>query len=183
MSEGRKWPHAAALEVAKEMVDALRPFVQRVKVVGSLRRRREEVGDIELLVEPQMQTADLLGGMAPDVASVRQILGTFGRIGKGADRYIRTELFNGIGCDTFLCHAPANWHVLLAIRTGPMHLGRWAVTRMHDFGLRCGDGRIISRATGREHEVTSEAGFFAAAGLPCLKPSLRDGPEAMRPLA
>ncbi|HEU4343703.1 MAG TPA: hypothetical protein VFU31_19305 [Candidatus Binatia bacterium] len=69
MSEKRKFPADAAIKVAKELVDELRPFTVETPeamkphwphshlfaVAGSLRRRKPVVGDIELLFVPKTE--------------------------------------------------------------------------------------------------------------------------------
>ena len=53
MSNKKKYPRAAAMEVAAELCRALRPSVDRLIVAGSLRRRKLEVGDVEVLFIPK----------------------------------------------------------------------------------------------------------------------------------
>src|SRR5690349_16533880 len=52
--EKPKYPRAEALEVAREMVGALRVWTRRIIVAGSLRRRKEMVGDVEILFIPKL---------------------------------------------------------------------------------------------------------------------------------
>lgn len=49
-----KFPRQAALDATREILATLRPGCARVIVAGSLRRRREEVGDIEILYIARM---------------------------------------------------------------------------------------------------------------------------------
>lgn len=184
MSLGLKVPFDEALEIARTLVAELEPVCARVKVAGSLRRKRPHVSDIELVVEPRPEPADLFGEVKPDIASIRHVAQQWGEILKGGSRYIQVRtLMRDLKCGLFLAHPPANWWVILAIRTGPATLGQWAVSRMHDHGYQCQDGRIIEKATGRELAVTSEADFFRAAGLPCLPPTRRDSDAALQQLA
>lgn len=181
MSIGTKTRLADALVIAKQIVDDLAPHCKRLKVAGSLRRKRPEVSDIEIVCEPYM-AADLFGENVPDVERIRNAAEQWGTIVKGGDRMIQVQTVMGPKLDLFIVHPPANWWVILAIRTGPAPLGQWAVTRMHQFGLRCQDGRVLVKATGEEHPIESEADFFAAARLNCLPPARRDQLEAMRTL-
>ena len=52
----KKFPRAAAIEVAREMVRALEPVCERLIIAGSLRRRKEAVGDVEVLYIPKFKT-------------------------------------------------------------------------------------------------------------------------------
>lgn len=54
-----KFPRADAVAVAKELCGALKPWCERLLVAGSLRRRRAEVGDVEIVYIPRKATVEL----------------------------------------------------------------------------------------------------------------------------
>ncbi len=185
MSSGPKLPFAEALEVARHLTEDLRPVVIRSKVAGSLRRRKEEVGDIELVVEPQLGVADLFGRRAPDLEMIRGVVEQWGNLRKAGDRMIQvTNVYGreGLTVDLFLVHPPAQWGSILAIRTGPSDLSRLAVTLMRDRGFRHRAGFAVDVATSEPVPTPTEDGFFQLVGLPCLPPARRDAPEAFVPL-
>lgn len=180
MSAGRKLPWSDAAAIAKQLVADLTPVVARVKTVGSVRRRRELVGDIELLAEPRLFTAGFFGETAPDLDAIRAVAHGWGSIEKAGERFIQVRRPDGLHVDLFLCYAPAQWGSLLAIRTGPAELGTHAVTRMKVYGLRHTKGHV-ENAAGELVPTPTEEDFFAAARLPCLSPALRDTPAAWIP--
>jgi DNA polymerase/3'-5' exonuclease PolX len=180
VSDGPKIPFADALVIAERLVGDLKPVCRRVKVAGSLRRRKPLVGDIELVCEPVQQPPDLFGEVHADTEAVRRVCAQWGEILKGGDRYIQVQ-GHPLKIDVFMVSEPADWYVILAIRTGPADLGKWAVTQMHGTGHRCEDGRIIHKASGRRVECESEADFFRYAALDYYPPAQRDGPDAMKP--
>src|SRR5436190_23971821 len=61
----QKFPRAAAVNVAREIVNRIRPFTERLLICGSLRRRKMEVGDVEVvyipLFAPRTDPSDLFG--------------------------------------------------------------------------------------------------------------------------
>jgi len=59
VSQSQRWPRAAALEAAREVCAALRPVTTRLMVVGSLRRRCAEVGDVDVLYVPRFEDRQL----------------------------------------------------------------------------------------------------------------------------
>src|SRR4051812_33321091 len=59
MSEKQKFPRAQALAVAHEIVAALAPACTRIEIAGSLRRGRENVGDVEILFVPKMDSVQV----------------------------------------------------------------------------------------------------------------------------
>jgi DNA polymerase/3'-5' exonuclease PolX len=184
LSVGVRIPWKQAVQVAAALSENLLPVVERSKVVGSVRRRRPTVGDIEFLVEPRRVPADLFGATKPDTEAIRAVAETWGRIVKAGDRMIQITDLRGIKgwtCDLYLVHPPANWWALLCNRTGPAELGHLAVTLMQHRGYYQRQGRVVDRA-GRDVPIESEEGWLRCAGLPCLPPHLRDDRAALLPL-
>lgn len=184
MSAKTRTPYPTALRVAQRLAAALAPVSTRVEIAGSVRRRRPECGDIEIVVEVPVLQEGLFGDeKIPQVEPIRAALRAHGSLGKNGDRQI--ELLDvdgsGIKADVFLVHPPAEWGTILAIRTGPADLGRWAVTRMRRLSRRCTQGHVETEA-GERIPTPTEADFFAAAGLDCLPPERRDSAEAKWPV-
>lgn len=184
MSLGERIPFDQAFRLAEHVAAELKPVCAEAKAAGSLRRRRQMIGDLEFVVRPRMQVTDLLGGETPDLDPIRVVAARLGTLAKNGDRQIqvRNVLGSSIDLELYVVHPPANWWSILAIRTGPAELGKLAVTRMRANGLAHRDGRIVDAATGIEHPVNSEEDFFKAANLVCLAPHLRDSRDATAPL-
>lgn len=193
MSAGVSLPWDDAQKLAQVLSESLREVCDEVKTVGSVRRRRSRVGDLEMLARPRLVETDLFGTKDYDFESIVRKLSECGTIIKGAreagspsysPRYLQIEDvlgYPGLKADIFLVYPPANWWCLLAIRTGPAKLSQLAVTRMKAFGLAHRDGRIVD-SNGDEYPVTSEEDFFEAARLPYAKPIHRDHDSAYVPL-
>ncbi len=189
MSAGARMTFEDAYKLAEEAAEQLRPTVEVLKAVGSLRRRRTKVGDIEFLARPHSDP-DLFGGPATvHLAEVRNALHHLGTWIKGGSRMMqitdllgregaRLELYlvhpGGCVCRDCAPHGPSAWGSMLAIRTGPEELSRYCVTRMRSLGYRHDHGH--AQAVGTEELVPTETeeAFFELAGVACLPPSLRD---------
>lgn len=85
-----RFPRALALDVARELVAALKPVCDRLVIAGSLRRRKTEVGDVEVLYIPRFETvrdglfdtAQLnLADRSLEILEARGILGEFPSFG------------------------------------------------------------------------------------------------------
>ena len=117
-----KVPLAAAEVVAKELIERLRPACERITVAGSIRRRRLEVSDIELLAIPQY--LDMVDHLDREIGAlvVQGILGfrknKLGSRVYGPKNKFMRHLPSGIGVDIFSTTEEC-WAVSLAIRTGP----------------------------------------------------------------
>lgn len=55
MSDKQRYARVIALRVAKELCEALKPACDRLILAGSLRRKKADVGDIEILYIPKKQ--------------------------------------------------------------------------------------------------------------------------------
>lgn len=169
------------------LCEKLGPYVDRIEIVGSIRREKPQVGDIELLLEPKSREASLFGDREPVIEPIRRTLSRFGALTKNGDRYIRvTSTEEGaIPVDVFLVHPPATWGAQLAIRTGPAALSRYCVTQLRYKGWRCESGRVLRPTTGdgvkviagqlyEKHPTETEEAFFEACGVPFVPPPERE---------
>ncbi len=181
MSAGDRVPLALAQELAGHVVRELGPHVARIEVVGSVRRLRPSVTDLEVVVEP-LPDRNLFGEAGLELERIKNwaIASSAGVVrwqlsGPRPRRYVRVpRLFEtALNLDLFLVHPPAQWGSIVAIRTGPAELSQHAVTRMREYGFRHVDGHVETEA-GELVPTPDEESFFAAAGLPCLVPHLRD---------
>lgn len=177
MSTGRRLPFHEAYELARQVSLELGPTVDELKCVGSVRRQRPTVGDIEFLARPLFQH-DLLGGSPePIIEPIRDAMHRLGTWKKGRDRLmVVTNLLGveGLQLDLYLQHPPSSWGSLLAIRTGPRELGRYCVTRMRARGYRHDQGHVRKIGTEELVPTDTEEQFFELAGVPCVPPRERD---------
>lgn len=177
MSTGQRLPFDQALKLAGQLVEELRPVVKRVKVAGSLRRRRPDVGDIELVVEPELYATDLFGGVGPDLNQIRYIARSWGALRRNGDRQIQVagvKGLDGFTVELYLVHPPAQWGSILAIRTGPADLGRIAMGRLLGLGYKHQEGFVLRTSDRRLMPTPEEEDFFRFAQLECRPPAQRE---------
>jgi len=178
-----RYPRADALKVAKELCDALRPFTDNLIVAGSLRRRKQDVGDVEILFIPKLEwrNIDLLYqtqiSLADEVLSsllqkeiIRHRPNVNGSNIWGEKNKLAVHVASGIPVDLFTA-TPANWWNYLVCRTGSAeHNTRIAVAaqargwKWHPYGSGFTDEKdnLV--------RVTSEKDIFTYLGLPYLEP-------------
>lgn len=178
-----------ARAVAKELYDRLLPFCDKVKVVGSVRRCRPLVGDIELLFIPKLVPlqASLFEGSAVMLDLADAQLNEFERGGYikkrpnvngspcwGKQNKLAVHTASGIPVDFFATTAE-NWFVALVIRTGGkvtnLRLTTGAIKKgmtLHAYGN--GFERIRD---GTKIPCHSELDVFKFAGVPYLEPRER----------
>ena len=115
MSAGARIPLAKALDIAANVVSVLGPHCHKIDIVGSVRRQRSTVGDLEIVClpdrDPLESTPLFAGGFA---AAVEQWPGIKG---SPDGRYTQRLLPCGLTLDLFMPH-PDAYGLILAIRTG-----------------------------------------------------------------
>ena len=181
-----KFPRAAALAVAAELCDALRPVTSRLIVAGSLRRRKAAVGDVEVLFVPRFHTEpdgffdtkevnladDLLGLLLAKGALARR-KNVNGSEMWGAKNKLALHVASGIPVDLFTA-TEESWFNYLVCRTGPGESNIAIASAAQAKGWKwnpygAGFSRQIGLTT-EQHIVTSEREAFEFVGLPFKEP-------------
>lgn len=181
-----RMPLDEARELAEEVAWLLAPCCLRWAIAGSVRRRRPDVGDVEIVAIPRLgePAPDLFGepvGLGADLLGIhcRALLdeGLFaarpdvnGHTAIGT-RYKRL-LYRDTPLDLFTATA-ANWGQILAIRTGPGPFSKQLMSsRLQGgwlpVGVRSEGGHMWRGQTAIE--TPEEADVFALAGAPVLEP-------------
>lgn len=173
----QKIPYADAVYRASRLLTALDPACQRIMIAGSIRRKKAEIGDIELVLIPFLTPIrdmfDEPTGTYESALDQRLVdlkLIPF----KGGEKY-KQIVWEGMQADLFIC-TPETWAVNTMIRTGSADFTRWMVTQRRQGGaLRSGlavrDAQLWDGA--RSLELVEEADVFAALGLRWIPPEER----------
>ena len=112
----------------------LAPYCERIEIAGSIRRRKPECGDIELVAIPKIEpVVDLLGETVDQRSLLDQVLLDRYTVLKGKDKY-KQVLVDDVPVDIFIQPDPATWGVNFAIRTGSADFAKWLVTSRFDGG-------------------------------------------------
>jgi len=135
-------------------------------VVGSIRRHKPEINDIDILIIPRV------GGLAK--------LAEWGKNLKNGDRVIKMGktgmqlLYRGVQVDLYFA-TPETWVTLMVIRTGSVEHNIKLCQKAKSMGLVLhADGRGIFTKESSKLKTDSEEEFFNQLGLTYLKPEERD---------
>ncbi len=160
-------PLPLALELAQDMKAKLEELdeVERIEIAGSIRRGKETIGDIDLLVasttpEPIMKAAR----EAPQVASV---------IVSG-DKKTSVRLNQGIQVDVRVVN-PEVFGSALHYFTGSKEHHVKLRTRAKREGLKISEYGVFDNATGERLASSTEEELFSALGLEYIPPEIREG--------
>jgi len=108
-----------ATEIAERIRAKLAPHCERIEIAGSIRRRKPEVGDIEIVCIPRTYEIGLLFGelILRDQGFCTQVERWPMIKGLASGKYTQRLLPEGIYLDLFMAR-PENWGLIYAIRTG-----------------------------------------------------------------
>jgi len=198
-------PLAEAQALADEVVSLLAPACERLVVAGSIRRRRPDVGDIELVAVPALAyeiervdlftrrevTRDRLETRCADLLAGGVLAHRYDRNGRPAwgPKYKRL-LYRGFALDLFAVPPPAeNFGVILALRTGPVEWNQQLVLKRSQGGwlprgLFFKDGWLWKLPPPYTADLAlqatrvptpDEASLFRVLGYACVPPEKRSG--------
>jgi DNA polymerase/3'-5' exonuclease PolX len=175
-----KMAYADALALAEHLQGLLAPACERILIAGSIRRRKREIGDIELVAQPKLEPVlDMFG----DATSYRSLLDdrltllpTEGYT-KNGDKY-KQFIYEGETVDLFIA-TQETWGAVATIRTGSADFTHWLVTSRRNgggcpSGLKIRDARVCyENVSGPAFDTDTEEKFFAVLEQPWIDPVQR----------
>lgn len=180
-----RYPRAAALEVARELCAVLIPACVpgRVIVAGSLRRRKEEVGDVEILFVPLHGMCNLPGELLPRHGNIaeaviavmeeggilRRRLSKTGTESYGPKNKLMVHVASDIPVDLFTA-TEDNWFNYLVCRTGSAESNTRIAVAAQARGAKWNPYGPGFTDHGRVHAMSSERAVFEFVGLEYLEP-------------
>jgi DNA polymerase/3'-5' exonuclease PolX len=187
--------HEHALRIAGQLIVDLSKYCEYIKVGGSIRRKKPEVKDIELICIPKFGESrtgqgTLLDGEVKEIANL-----LFGHIIANGDKYdilkmgekyAQIEVFgeHAIGVrqhikvDIFTA-TPETWGYILLLRTGPADFSKWVVTELKKIGFTPNDGAVWSNEPNEgmiKITTPTEGPIFDMLGIDYIKPEDRRAP-------
>jgi DNA polymerase/3'-5' exonuclease PolX len=173
--------------IAQSLVNLLAPACARIEIAGSIRRRRPEVGDIELVAQPiqRLEIFTPAGQLFPECgwrnlldARLEELLAVdvirkHPTDPKWGEKYRKLwQPDAGVQIDLFILTPPAEWGPALVIRTGPADFSREMVTALRRRQMRC-EHLAIQTFTGEHVPCPDEETFFELCGYSYLPPERR----------
>ena len=140
----------SAKEVADQLVRLLAPHCERIAAAGSIRRKRPQVKDIELLCASKVtSTADLFGravtkwyflnrrldALVADGSVLKKRADKSGRYSYGEQNKLLVHVPSGVPVDVFSA-STENWGMSLVVRTGPKEFNVRMMSRFRELGMR-----------------------------------------------
>jgi DNA polymerase/3'-5' exonuclease PolX len=168
-SKDSKWPFAEAYAIALDILEQLKPHCDRIEIAGSIRRKKSEVGDIEIVAIPKPYSSGLFeNGIASVVNKWEKVRGD---MEYGKTKYTQRILPHGIKLDLFFATAE-NWGHILAIRTGSADYSHNVLAKNWvRSGFKSKEGFLTYK--GEKIEIKEEKDLFRLIGVPFIEPEKR----------
>lgn len=188
-----------AEQIAAEILTEISPLCERIEIAGSVRRRANDVGDIEIVCVPQFSTRTV--GLFDDSEAInvldealrmwcepgrQEITGWRIRYAENGSHAFGAKskrlTYKDVPVDLFSVIEPAQWGVIMAIRTGPAIFSHRFVSHLSvelpdhsrgtlPFEMLVKDGQLWSN--GHVIETPTEESFFEAIGMRWVDPECR----------
>ncbi|MEW6506379.1 MAG: hypothetical protein AB1432_01405 [Bacteroidota bacterium] len=168
-----------AEKIAQKYVDLLAPFCNRIEIAGSVRRKKPEVKDIEIVVIPKKEIVlenaedffaeskhikQVHPGFIEEVNKLEKVKG------EPTGKYTQRLLPEGINLDLFIANED-NWGYILAIRIGPDGYSKYLADIWVRQGYKGVDGMLTKN--GVPISIPEEKDLFWLLGLEYVEPEYR----------
>lgn len=169
-SQEKRYPYAEAYEIALSVLEELKPHCIRIEIAGSLRRKKDDCGDVEIAAIPKPYSTGLLeSGIATIVNKWKKVKG---ELEFGKTKYTQRILPEGIKLDLFIANEE-NWGLIFAMRTGPAEYSHKVLANgWVRQGFKSQDGYLYRN--GEKYEVREEEDLFKLIGIPYVNPEDRN---------
>ena len=153
-----------AKAIARQIRVTLAPHCERIETVGSIRRGKPIVHDIDLVLIPKPYAAVVMSGL----------LTTIGELKANGDKIKRVHLpTENIDVDIYVA-TPATWATLVLIRTGSKESNiRLAMTAKRKGWQLKANGDGLFNEKGERIAGDTEQSIYQALGIPYQEPQAR----------
>jgi len=152
-----------ARPIGERVKDILSPHCDKIKIVGSIRRGKAFVHDIDMVAIPKPETELLLN----------TVLCSIGTVEMNGSKVKKLHLPENITVDIYLA-TPATWATLLLIRTGSAesNIRLSGLAKSKGWHLKASGEGLFDEDDNRIVGDTEES-IFSALGIPYLEPNER----------
>lgn len=195
MSGETRFPAKVGFDMALMVMGWLADVTERIEIAGSLRRDKQDLGDVELVMMPKFEATrnlfgeptgkiNLLDARCDEMLTmglVQKRLNKNGHAIAWGERY-KALVVNGIPLDLFIVMPDRQWGPTMLIRTGPGSANQVLITAE---GVKNSDGNrgILPKGMvwddgalwkgGRRVDTPEERDVFAALDMPYIPPYAR----------
>jgi DNA polymerase/3'-5' exonuclease PolX len=167
MSKGKRVELKTAIDLAVDIEQLLTPHSLKVMTVGSVRRNKPMVGDIEVLaLAGEIVMSDLFGTVVSvERTTIDDIVDSLavgdGWIARGPNKGHKHKKLHhpktGVSCDIYVVMDIRAWGSSVVVRTGPHQFSKHVMTLAQGMGKHFADGFLL-----HDHLKTTSGCRFGA---------------------
>lgn len=162
-----------ARQLAERVCHQLAPHCDRIKICGSIRRKKQEVSDIDIVVLPKTNPVKDLFGMVTHherIPGFVDVINQWHKIkGDAAGKYTQ-RLIEGHKLEIAIAH-PDNFGILTLIRTGNADFSHLIMKIVNSRGFEQKEGFLYKNKN--LISIPEEMWYFKTLGIPYVQPELR----------
>lgn len=170
MSNNAKRPYSEMIVIAEEIKSALEPHVHRIEIAGSLRRKKDLISDIEIVLIPKPYETGLFAtGIAEVIDDWKTMRGSLDKHCKYTQR-----VYKGTPVDLFFCEFE-NWGNTLAVRTGSADYSfKVLASGWKKAGYESRENYLYEIGTDNKIILLEEKDLFDLISVPYIEPEKRN---------
>ena len=143
-----------AKQIGTEVLEKIRPYIDKGEVAGSVRRQKQEVHDIDLVIELKKEF------MAR--TDIKKILKDYGRFELDGKKLVRFITKDEVQIEVYIAHG--NYDSLLMIRTGSLEHNKKLCVKANVLNYSLTAKGLINKDNGsviatKEEDIFRELGF------------------------
>jgi DNA polymerase/3'-5' exonuclease PolX len=163
-----------ARALAEKVCHQLVPYCEKIKIAGSIRRKKSQVSDIDIVCIPKTKPVKDLFGMIShherDPGFINVVNQWDKLKGDATGKYMQ-RMVEGHKLE-IACATPDNWGNILLIRTGNSDFSHLIMKIVNSRGFTQKDGFLYRNE--RMIHVPEEWVYFKTLGIPYVEPELRN---------
>lgn len=167
--------YTEARHKAEIICTQLMPWCDKIKICGSIRRKKPECHDIDIVLIPKTEPIKDLFGMVTGHQRVKGFIDTINQWekirGDATGKYTQ-RLYEGVNLEIAIAQAD-NFGNIVLIRTGNADFSKLVVTIALRRGLQQKDGYLWK--DDKKIPLYSEEDYFRVLDIPFITPEKRDG--------
>lgn len=156
----------SALDIAQKYKSLLAPHCERIEIAGSIRRKKQIIGDIEIVAIPLPYEIGLFE------SGIAKVVNQLKKNKRRAPVQVHSAVLpEGIKLDLFFAEK-GNWGLIYAIRTGSAEYSHQVLaSTWSKQGYESKNGYLTKN--GKEIAILEEEHLFQLLNLPFVKPEKR----------
>src|SRR3989338_6310518 len=153
-----------AKTIGECVLDELLHLIEKGELAGSIRRKKPEVNDIDLVILPKMELGIL--------DKIKSVLKKYGDVLVEGEKVVRVNTKDNIEIDCYISN-DKNYEVLLLIRTGSKEHNRKLAIEALKQGKKLNFAEGLMDIKTKQIVSNTESGIFKALNLRYIDPEKR----------